>query len=130
MEADQKRRGDKSKETRRPIIIGLILSSSNSANKDTILKIGVNESFPSLFETRDLPSPVPVFQITQHCCGPAAGDGGESMRGECVCGGGGEYRKRVEEEQTAAEEVEKRRGERGERIRARIHRRVAGKARG
>lgn len=43
---------------------------------------------------------------------------------------GGEYRKRVEEEQTAAEEVEKRRGERGERIRARIHRRVAGKARG
>lgn len=34
-------------------------------------------------------------------------------------------RKRVEEEQTAAEEAEKR--AEGERIRARIHRRVAGK---
>lgn len=50
------------------------------------------------------------------------------MRG-CVGG----CRKRVEEEQTAAEEVEKSveaRRERGERIRARIHRRVAGKLRG
>lgn len=45
----------------------------------------------------------------------------------------GGCRKRVEEEQTAAEEVEKNveaRRERGERIRARIHRRVAGKLRG
>lgn len=57
------------------------------------------------------------------CCG----DGEEYER---VCGG---CRKRVEEEQTAAEEVEKSveaRRERGERIRARIHRRVAGKLRG
>lgn len=83
----------KTRERRR--IIGLILSSSNLANKDAILKTSsntiepfvetsfVDESFPSLFETRDPPVTGPVFQITQHCCGPAVAGMAKSMR-ECV----------------------------------------------